>query len=415
MKRVVSILLLLTVISGAGLAVAYWVSMHSAAPERSARVKTASTELAPSYIYYTLKDARGFVLAQALRGSNGQPISAPQTIAVLGNGFGLSTADNVTSMQLSPDGNYLAINGTRDHGDQVWIYATQHKTISLVPAHVSGNFLHWLPRGNGHTFLYRPVLPLGPGLSLDNRGWNPGLWTVDAASGTYQNLDIGTPSVNLIDAAPSPDGAHVIYSTTTGLGQGSDIFEMNSDGSGRVSLFQNHAEAQAIVGLFAWSPDGKNIAFERLSDSATPFLPASIWVMNQQGAQQRHLAEADGGHGFMLSWSPDSSKIAFVARANAGDRHADAQAQALQCSIGVVDVASAHSWLVASPQQTGEQMNINPTWTADSASITFTALNPTNRVVGGTPRYWSAHISGSQMKPSVTPITPALQHVVATQ
>jgi hypothetical protein len=376
---------------------------------------TSSTPSASAgaYLYYTLKSAKGFVLARAPRGASGQPVGSPQPIMLLGNNFGLSEADSVSSMQLSPDGRYLAIDGAGDHGDRVWIYDTQRMTIGFVPAYVMGNFLHWLPRGNGHSFLYRPMFPLGPDAPMDGNGWNPGLWIVDAATGAHKNIDIGVPSADLIDAAASPDDTRIVYSVTPGLGMGSDTWLMNSDGSGRTHLFNNAGGAQAIVGLFAWSPDGRSIAYERLSDSPTPFLPASLWVMNSQGGQQRWLAQADGGHGYRPVWSPDSSKIAFVTRTNVSDRLADVQAQSLQCAISVVDVSSGHAWVLASTQQTGMQMNVDPSWTADSASVTFTAMNPINRVVGGTPRYWSAHITGPRLQPQVAPISPLISNVVA--
>ena len=115
----------------------------------------------------------------------------------------------------------------------------------------------------------------------------------------------------------------------------------------------------------------------------------------------------------MPVWSPDSRKIAFIARTNPTDRLANEQAQALQCTIGVVDVQSNQSWQIVSAQQTGMLQNIHPIWTADSASITFTALNPINTVVGGTPRYWSARVAEPTTRPAATQLTPALSHVVA--
>ena len=367
-----------------------------------------------SYLYYTLKDTRGFVIARARKGINSQPIGTPQTIAVLGNEFGLVSTDSVATIQLSPDGKYVAIDGVRDHGEQVWVYDTQRMTVSFVPANVMGNFLHWLPGGNGHSFLYRPMMPMGPNASMDgNNGWNPGLWIVDAATNAHTNIDIQVPSAYLIDAAASPDNSHIIYSTTPGLGMGSDAWLMNSDGSARTHLLRSAGDAQSILGLFTWSPDGSKIAYERLADSATPFLNAGLWVMDSQGGQSRQLVATDGGHGFMPVWSPDSRKIAFIARTNTGNRLADQQAQALQCTIGVVDVQSQQAWNVVSAQQTGMMMNINPTWTADSASITFTALNPINHIVGGAPRYWSARVAGPTTRPAATQLTPAMSHVVA--
>src|SRR5439155_17323434 len=108
-----------------------------------------------------------------------------------------------------------------------------------------------------------------------------------------------------------------------------------------------------------------------------------------------------------------SQKIAYIARTNASDQGANVQEQALECAIGVADLQSKRAWLVASSQQTGLQMNIHPAWSSDSASITFAALNPPNRILGGTPRYWSARVAGSQEAPSVRQLTAAIPHVIA--
>ncbi len=398
-------------IQGEGRVYSYYSSTH----EKSAnRANTGNPSDIAVYIYYTLKQSTGFVLARAPRGSSGQPLGNPQPVARFSNGFGLVESDSILGMQLSPDGRYLAIDGTGDHGEQAWIYDTQQMVIKLTPAYVLGNFLHWMPGGTGHTFLYRPMFPMGPSAPMDGNGWNPGLWEVDAASGVHKNIDIHVPSAYLVDAVSSPDGSRIIYSTSAGLGMGSDTWLMNSDGSGMTHLFNNPGGAQSIDALFTWSPDGKTVAYERLSDSTTAFLPAGLWIMNTTGGQQYRLADADGGHGYAPAWSPDSRKIAFVARTNVGDRKANLQMQSLQCAIAVVDVTTRQSWIAASANQTGMQLNYNPSWAADSASITFTASNPVNRVLGGMPRYWSAHALGPQMRPAVSPLTPVIAHVIAS-
>ena len=420
-----SVIALAVVMTFAYLQGRWYLSSQAATPPitthigaNSAHVQTArQLQATPTYIYSTLKTAVGFVLARAPRGSSGQPLGAPQTVASFGNNFGLAESDSVLSMQLSPDGRYLAINAAQDHGEQVWIFDTQQRKISVLPANVSGNFLNWMPGGNGYTFLYRPMFPLGPDAPLTNGSWNPGLWEVDAATGAFKNIDIQMPSAFLVDAAASPDGSRIVYSTSTGLGLGSTIWMMRSDGSQLTRLFSVTGQAQAIAAMFAWSPNGASIAYELLADSPTPFLPAGLWVMNSNGGQPRYMAAADGGHGYRLAWSPDGSKIAFVVRTNTSDRQADALAQSLQCAVGVVDVASARSWLVASPAQTGMQLNYAPTWIGNGSSVTFVAANPFNMLLGGTPRYWSARVGSAPMvganlsRPE--PLTPPIAHVVA--
>ena len=236
---------------------------------------------------------------------------------------------------------------------------------------------------------------------------------MDAATGAFTNIDIHMPSTFLVDAAPSPDGTRIVYSTSEGLGMGSDTWIMRSDGRNLTHLFSLPGGAQSIAGMFAWSPDGSSIAYERLSDSPTPFLPAGLWLMNKDGLKQHRLADTDGGHGFALSWSLDGHQIAYVTRTNTADRRADFDMQALQSAIAVVDITSGQSWMVATPAQTGLQINANPQWIANGDTLTFTAYNPFNLVLGGAPRYWSAQVREGPGQPLLIPLTPAMSHIVA--
>src|SRR6266699_90738 len=93
----------------------------------SPRTTSASTV----YIYYVLKQSSGFVLARAAQGSSGQPLVTPQIVAGFDNGFGLAESDSIVTLQLSPDKRYLAIDGTRDHGEQVWMFDTRNMTLNL--------------------------------------------------------------------------------------------------------------------------------------------------------------------------------------------------------------------------------------------------------------------------------------------
>lgn len=366
------------------------------------------------YLYFVLKQPDGFVLARAHVGANNQPIDSPQIVAPFDNAFGQSTTDSIVSLQTSPDGRYLAIDGTYSDGELLWIFDTSNLTLKRVPASVSGTFLHWFPNTSG-LFLYRPMFPLGPGAPLDRANWHPGLWLGNAESGTFINIDIHLPSTFLVDAIASPNGSQIVYSTSGGLGQGSDIWSVDRHGTHSEHLLKLSNDAQSIAGMFTWSPDGQSIAYERLGDSPTPFLPAGLWLMDQHGGHQRPLAQADGGHGFVLRWSPDSSKIAFVARTNLTASMADQSLQELQSAVNVVDVSSGRVWSVASPAITGVQLNINPVWSANNAQITFAAFNPLNPVIGGTVHYWSVQATAAgSIHPHAVQVSSPITHVIAS-
>jgi Tol biopolymer transport system component len=365
-----------------------------------------------AYRYYVLKAATGFALARARKGQDAQPVETPQPVASFGDSFGQTSADSVISLQLAPNGDYLAIDGARGDAELLWLFDTRTLHLNLEPVHVSGTFLRWLP-GTHAAFLYRPMFPLGTEALAGQANWNPGLWLVDAATGTYTNLDLHMPSAFLIDATASPDGQSILYSTSAGQNTGSAIWSMDSHGGHQVRLLSLPANAPDIAGQFTWAPNGQTIAYERLADSPTPFLAASLWTMNSQGGNQHYLAQIDGGHGFGLNWSPNSQALAVVARTNLDQSLADQQAQALQSAVEIVNVDNGHVQVIAGPAQTGKQINVGPVWSADSSQITFAAYNPLNPVVGGSPSYWSASIHASSTQPALVLPSAQLTHVVA--
>ena len=57
-----------------------------------------------------------------------------------------------------------------------------------------------------------------------------------------------------------------------------------------------------------WSPDGQKIAFTSRRD-ASGLWGGSIYVMNADGSAQRRLTR---GAGFVVGWSRDGRKVAFV-------------------------------------------------------------------------------------------------------
>jgi Tol biopolymer transport system component len=293
-------------------------------------------------------------------------------IATLPDQFGSEATDVIAALALSPDQHWLAIDGMHDHGDFTWVVATGSKTLRTVPEDANGNFLHWLP--DGEHFLFRPFLPT----RAADTTWNPGLWIVDAASGTHVNLALpgDLPATDLVDAAPSPDGASIILSVSPGLGLGSSVWLATPDGLSLHPLFHSTAD----VGLFAWSPDGHHVAFETIADTTVPFRPAGLWLMAPDGSDAHQIALADGGHGYAPAWSPDGTQLAFVVRLNPGASSADTSAGALVSAVQIAtphfagqQFQSASIRTVATPTQTGQPRNLAPAWQADGTLI-FTSM-----------------------------------------
>ena len=100
----------------------------------------------------------------------------------------------------------------------------------------------------------------------------------------------------------SPDGRKIAFGRRRDGND--DIFVMNADGSGQRNLTRTRNELnQGAV----WSPDGRKIAFTK-ARRVGPH--AEIYVMNADGSGQRRLTRNTAADIFP-AWSPDGRKIAF--------------------------------------------------------------------------------------------------------
>jgi len=111
----------------------------------------------------------------------------------------------------------------------------------------------------------------------------------------------------------SPDGSKFVFpvkeiivgdpdeATTT------NIYSVNIDGSGAAKLTDD-VQVTTVNAYPTWSPDGKQIAFGKLTA-----LINEIDVMNADGSNPHAIAKfAPGDYPAWVSWSPDGSRILFV-------------------------------------------------------------------------------------------------------
>jgi dipeptidyl aminopeptidase/acylaminoacyl peptidase len=189
------------------------------------------------------------------------------------------------------------------------------------------------------------------------------IWIVDANGKNHRPLLSGTESYG--SPRWSPSGDRLAY--TSGVeGRGSQIHVRWMD-TGQTAVISNVRGGPSSL---AWSPDGKQIAFEMFVKSEGPTLATppkmpegaewapGVKVIDQMryradgagyletGSSQLFLLSADGGtpraitsgdqdHGGPYSWSSDSKRIYFAA--NLQD---DAEHDPMEAEIWSVDVSS---------------------------------------------------------------------------
>jgi Tol biopolymer transport system component len=184
---------------------------------------------------------------------------------------------------------------------------------------------------------------------------------------------------NFQPPAWSPDGKQVAFERrldpTRWKGQcgGCDVevYVMNADGSGQRNLTRSPATEDSGP---AWSPDGRKIAFGR--GVAQTSRLGGIWLMNADGSGQQRIADSGGGPPASPVWSPDGQKIAFAGRrdrtfASNPDRDLE---------IYVMDADGS-----AEQKLTHNQIpDANPVWSPDSRTIAFTrsGMDSGGRYVG---------------------------------
>jgi TolB protein len=122
------------------------------------------------------------------------------------------------------------------------------------------------------------------------------IYRIELASGKIETLVSG--GVNTYPGV-SPDGKRIAFRRL--LGDNSEVFIANADGSGIRNLTSN----PAFDGWPTWSPDGKRIAFGSNRNSSY-----QIFAMNADGSDVRLVANTEG-RATAPKWSPDGSAIYF--------------------------------------------------------------------------------------------------------
>lgn len=104
---------------------------------------------------------------------------------------------------------------------------------------------------------------------------------------------------NVASFAWSPDGRHVAFHETD-VGNHSEVYVVNSDGTGLHDLGPGQFPT--------WSPTGDRIAF---IDPA-----GKLYAMQADGSGRRFVYDGNGAVLYAPSWSPQGDRIAFFARSH---------------------------------------------------------------------------------------------------
>jgi serine/threonine-protein kinase len=139
-----------------------------------------------------------------------------------------------------------------------------------------------------------------------------GIWVHDIARGTTSALTPGTPGATY--PSWSPDGQWLTYShpRTTGKGTGQVIYRKRADGTGEEEALTPDSILNAYPS--SWSPDGKTLAFYRLSEKDGSC--CEIWTLtigeNGKPEEPRRFLQVSDGRAIQPHFSPDGRWLAYV-------------------------------------------------------------------------------------------------------
>lgn len=220
----------------------------------------------------------------------------------------------------------------------------------------------------------------GPACADDYTWWRvesgTGLsgWTVEGDMTSYW-LVTPTPLPAVATSTPAPRVSPTSqpFSAVDGSGQiafnstrdrRSQIYLVNSDGSGLVNLSNNPASDT----LLGWAPDGGRLVFARQT---------GLWRMNADGTGQAQIYSG-AGRVEKAAWSPDGGRLAFC------ETVPGSPAQS-----GVYVVGADGSGLVRLDASRLAASLCAVTWAPDGSRVFYVAMvgNPDNQ-----PNYWDETI-----------------------
>jgi Tol biopolymer transport system component len=165
-------------------------------------------------------------------------------------------------------------------------------------------------------------------------------------------VSVGSPA-----QAVSPGVNGEIAYVQQASGSRSDIFAMNSNGSGRGRLTTTRRVGEATP---AWSPKGGLLAFQAFRNGER-----RIFELNVSTGVVRRISSGPFGDRFP-TWSPDSKKVAY---------------RSLRNRVGL---GSAHIYVVPRTGGTPDKLtsmdgiNTDPAWSPDGTKIAFASNNDGN-------------------------------------
>jgi TolB protein len=190
------------------------------------------------------------------------------------------------------------------------------------------------------------------------------------------------------DPQYSPDGNRIVYSRLMRVKpKGSlvlGVWVMDANGSNPHQITQVSSPASSEDHEPAWSPDGKNIVFTRINDTAEPANQQAVFIVASSGGKPRRITSWKLNAGGP-NWGPDGSKILIQSYRDCPCSETSQVYTVAPDGSGLTQLADAGK-------------NIEPNWSPDGMKIIYAHEPATGPAP---PDLWSMDANGKSKKPLV--------------
>ena len=206
------------------------------------------------------------------------------------------------SPRWSPDGKRIAFVSNRDGDDEIYVMNADGTGIrQLTRNAVRDETPAWSPDGRRVAF------------SRERAGDLLELWAMDADGRNARRLVRASRTVNEQAYSPawSPDGRTIVFSSNRPGDGNPELYRVRPDGTGLKRLTRTVGDTETLGDdtMPSFSPDGRTVVFtsNRLGRNS------ELWTMGPDGSGQRRLVARPRTDDWSARWSPDGTRLAFVA------------------------------------------------------------------------------------------------------
>lgn len=305
-----------------GLLLAFLLAACAPAPSQGARFFYLKMEAVPTLVLLDSPDSA-------------QPLSQIALASPPNCGF--------WSLTPAPRGPLAALEWQCPFGLLTQIVNTADGTISPLLTDDTNTDAHFLTWSNDGNTVYARV----------GATTNPRILRVDARS--HQGTEMSQVSPNTYNFTVSPSDGVLLWAFTNGIGFGSEVWGSAPDGTSPQMVL---SDAQHIIGLIRYSPDGKYVAAIRQPDGQEQFPPGQLWLADADGKHPHAVATTDAGRGMFPVWSPDGQKIAFIGRTRPHDP--------TSINLSILNISDSHLSTL------NFQPSTPPSWSPNGSHLYFT-------------------------------------------